>query len=289
MASTLHLCTAMNINPVNRSSSSGSSPNVPAPPVPPLTSTLRVSTQVALSSPATPSSAETTFIPVAIFNHDMNVSGEPVRTSVPLQARRAQTKEPTLAKTGRREKDKAAGAQYGAPPVVEDHDQLSPVQLAQDYLRQDNGHKRQERLDAMLTSKGYDRLQRFNIYLEASRQADNQEVAVQDRKALKVAYKLMMRRALGNKKHAIRRLLQDTEEIDAAITAILGTQDAAAAAASRRRLRFLFVGECRQQDRNKVDVPLKALSLLKGLIKVAGLDGCMKLLPAVRAQMTSGY
>jgi hypothetical protein len=248
-----------------------------------------VTPHVVLQTATINAPAGTKFTPIAIFNHGANLVGGSAAKHIPLPARRARTpKSPENEQRPRGGSPVTAAADQSFE-TDDDSDRPDPMIFALDSLRRDSGRQSRDSLDEELASRGYDPLQRFNIYLEASQNASKEELDPHEQRMLKVAYKELMRNILKTNRHGIRRMLHDGEEMNEAITAILGTQNSAVAAVTRRELRFLFLDGRMAKDRDKVDVPLKALSSLKGLIRVAGLDGCMKLLPGLRAHMKSGY
>src|SRR5690606_8003979 len=136
---------------------------------------------------------------------------------------------------------------------------LPPVALTLERLGQKLGNPQQE-IEEELEQLGYDPVQRFNIYLEAAQTLLKMALSADEARRMKVMLKMMMAEIFKKKRHEIRRLMHDADELEAAITLILGTQGAEAAAVTRRELRRVFRPGQMRVTRDRVDVPLKALS-----------------------------
>lgn len=228
------------------------------------------------------------FTPPALFNQTANVTRREPYNQVPFAVRRARTQSRDMVE----QRSSRMGAQDASSvsgyASTDDEEIVFRPRVALERLRTDDTPMQQRQLDEELEQLGFDELQRFNLYLEAAREVDGMELSREESRRLKIALKTMMTEIFSKNRHQMRRLMHDADELEAAITAILGTQSADAADATRRGLRSLFAPGPRV-SRDKVDVPLKALSVLRFLIRSAGPEACMQMLPAIRAQWKSEY
>jgi hypothetical protein len=279
----------MSISSIHNLPLGGVHPNGPVQPVPPVTSSPEVKAHVDMQTTLLNPPPGSKFAPTEVFNHLVNLEVRVVakNTTLPQRRQRSDRKSTNNLRVGTR--TSASSVKDEAQHDADDGKRMQPVEQALNLLWDDSGRGRRQILDDELESQGYDPLQRFNIYLEAAQNMDNAELARQDVRRIKVALKSLMADIFRKKRHEIRRLLHDEEELEAAITAILGSQDSAIASVTRRELRGLFAPARARMQRDRVDIPLRALSLLRCLIRNAGMDGCLLALPAYRAFWKSGY
>ncbi|WP_256081750.1 hypothetical protein [Massilia sp. YIM B04103] len=176
---------------------------------------------------------------------------------------------------------KAAQVQSKEENDDDERDDWQPVRRTLDLLRQDSSQDGRAAAEAMLGER-FDPVQSYNALLEAARDVDGLDgLSAYKKKNLKGALNEMMSDMMQRSSGALRKALQETEDLHGALEVMADSEPLP----STREMRFLIGAK----QKGNQDAPLTALTMLKALIRNFGAEHCMSAMDSLRSRMMTGF